>query len=177
MSSGESCSWWSIRHEQSGGPYDFANDSDRRHGGDRFSTATAENYNQLSYAKRRLLAVVYRERGRLLPEVWARRESRVCKPSGGGCHGYQRRGADDELFAGIGDAGERSRFVSRYGWQFPEQGGICAGRPQRVEQRKRIEGEAHRGKSDRRSALQLWHCASTKIRIELASRAMGPDRQ
>src|SRR5262249_56901802 len=108
MSSGESCSLWSIPHEQSGGTYDFANDSDRRHGGDRLSTAAAENYNQLSYSKWRVLAVVHRERGRLLPEVWPRRESRVCKPSGRRCHGYRRRSAHDEVFAGIWDGGERS---------------------------------------------------------------------
>src|SRR5262249_46464606 len=139
MSNGENCSLSSTPREQCGVPYDLASDSDSCHGCNRFSTTAAENYNQLSYPKRRVVAVVYRERGRLLPEVWARRESRVRKPSGWSCNGYRRRSADDELFAGIGDAGECSRFVSRYGWQFPQQSGIYAGRPQRIQQRKGAE--------------------------------------
>ena len=39
------------------------------------------------------------KRGRLLPKVRARRQSRICKPSRWSRHGDQRRGANDELFA------------------------------------------------------------------------------
>ena len=127
-------------------------------------SAAAEDHHQLPDAQRRIVADVHRQGRRLLPEVRPRRGSAVRRPPGRRRDADERPGGDGELTRSNRgwSRAPRTRRRSRCVGSSLEQGPVRADGAEGVHGSEAAQGQAHRGRPDRRRAVQLHRGAARR---------------